>query len=334
MNHHLFSRVNNVTRLFGCILLSFVYAGFVYTSYGDSILDSANYFNYAANSYYILQALLSKGWNSIIFGEPIWLWINTLISQIQSPADQVKLIASTSAFILSLVFLNSFPGGLLIAAAYLLFPGIVKNFFIHVRQGLAIAVFMIGFFSSIRYIRYLMLGIAPLIHSSFFIVYYAYALSLLIRYISNNFKIAKQVFVGIAQFASGLLFGLASYYYASFSGVRQIDAYFFGDQLDIGKGSGVGFVAWLVVYLIIAYCIGRNLSVFCQLPYSVMGFYLGSYFVFSPVSRVFEDILPIYFVMLQYMRPDIRRILNVTSLVLAFIYYLQRLSQPCFGLCV
>ena len=53
----------------------------------------------------------------------------------------------------------------------------VGNYIVHLRQGLAIAIFLAGWYSDKRMIKWFLIGLTPFIHASFFFVITIYFLA-------------------------------------------------------------------------------------------------------------------------------------------------------------
>jgi hypothetical protein len=246
-----------------------------------SIIDRSNYLNYAENSTLISLYYLNNGLTSFLFNEPLWLIINSILSFFLSPENTLRFIIFFSSFTVSFLLLKNNIKYFWILLIILIFPSVIKNFIVHIRQGLAISLFLIGWFSSIQSKRYLFFLMSPFVHSSFFIVVSIYLITVILKKIRFAFDIKLIVYLTIGLTVS---FGLG--FIASSLDMRQANVYQFNAPIT----SGLGFLFWFLILLIYL----SNSKEFLRKHSFVIGmmiFYLITYFFIEVSARVFESVI-------------------------------------------
>ena len=169
-------RIYNNLKIF---TISMIYALFLtlYFPIDDSIIDRGNYLIYAENSLIIVGRYLDESILALFFNEPVWLMINIVLSSFLEPQNTLRTIIFVSSFTVSFLLLRNNLRYFWILLIILAFPNVIKNFIIHIRQGLAIAFFLIGWFSSSKSTKYFFFILSPFVHTSFFIVVSIYLIT-------------------------------------------------------------------------------------------------------------------------------------------------------------
>ena len=162
-------QINPLQKMF-FLLVALVYASLLCSFPMDGLADRDNYLDMARVSPLIIARHAGSGLQSLIANEPVWLAINSALGFLFEDEVVVRIIIFFSAFIVSYLLLINNPKNFFWLLLILVFPQVMKNFVIHLRQGLAIAVFMLGWFSSGNKKRVFFIGLTPFIHSSFFII--------------------------------------------------------------------------------------------------------------------------------------------------------------------
>ena len=208
---------NNKYNLIISIILAFLYALFLTYLPDDNIKDRLNYLNFINNASINLDYFLSNGFLSFISNEPIWLMINFGLNNISNIADGIKIIIFFSAFTVSLIAINNSNKSIIIILLFLLFPQIIKNHIIHLRQGLAVAVFLIGWYSPWFILRWAFILAAPFIHSSFFFIIFLIGLVKLTSKLNIPLLLNWMLFFGsilCCEWSWLSIMGIYFYYYA------------------------------------------------------------------------------------------------------------------------
>lgn len=306
-------------------VIAFFYSfGLIYFIPIDSVMDRENYLTMAdlVWSQTTLIYFFTEGIFNLFANEPIWLIINSILSFfLISSEEVVKFIIVFSSFISALLLLKNNRKYIWFIIFLLLLPTVMKNYVIHLRQGLAITFFIIGFYSNRRLYKSIFLGITPLIHSSFFIVL---ILFLLISYFKKK-QISLVVQISCIVVFS-LLIAVESLSFASILGARQGDDY---QDLKIIK-SGVAFIFWFIIFLLFAKE-GKIFIMKNMFAFSSIIIYLITYF-FSPITaRIFES--SIIFVLLSgFTLKHFRKRIFLLLLLLNFIYLIiDNLNKPILG---
>src|SRR5690554_384590 len=136
----------------------------------DSIKDRVNYLAYASDSGVIYLRYLSSGVLAFLSNEPVWLGVNVVLGQFLSPEQVVFYIVLFSAFWSSYLILKFDSRYFLLLLVVVFFPQVIGKYVVHLRQGLAVSIFLLGWFSVSKNFRYILFFLTPFIHASFFFV--------------------------------------------------------------------------------------------------------------------------------------------------------------------
>lgn len=247
----------------------------------DAVKDRLNYLDYASWPEAILFSRLEGGLLGLLFNEPIWLLINLFLSFFLIEENVVRTIIFFGSLTTSYLVLKYNYRYFIVLLFFLLIPQVLKNYVIHLRQGLALSFFLIGYLSTSKNTlkNNFFIFLSPLIHSSFFfIVFLIYLIKFLERIkFNNSFKIWSIILFGIVS--SFIIESVGK-----FTGARQATQYEFSSA-DI---SGLAFLFWLVVFIIYTLQ-GRQFLKNNMLSISILIFYLTTYFFIPVTARVFES---------------------------------------------
>lgn len=288
----------------------------------EGVMDRANYLEMAQVSPLIMARHFGQGILSLFTNEPVWLAVNSALGLFLAPEIVVRIIIFFSAFTTAYLLLKNNPKAFLFILFILFIPQVAKNFIIHIRQGMGIAVFLMAWYCTRPKLRLLLFLMAPLIHASFFIVLAVLFLCFVVVRIRFAFDLRVLCYVGI-----GIFFGVGLPFVSTLLGARQSKSLLENYQAD---GSGVAFLLWaglLVFYLM------QGKSYLRQHGFSVamILFYLLVYFVSPVAGRVFESALPIVLVSM-FSLTSWRR-LGAVSLFSMFsaLLIISQLGQPLLG---
>lgn len=306
------------------LLIAFLYAYLLITLIPiDAIKDRSSYLDYASWPEVLIIKRLEGGVLALIFNEPIWLLINLLLSFFLIEENVVRTIIFFGSFITSYLVLKYNYRYFFLLLLFLLSPQVLKNYVIHLRQGLALSFFLIGYLSTSKNTlrNNFFIILSPLIHSSFFlIVFLIYLIKFLERIKFNN----------IFKIWSIILFGIVSSFIiesvGKFTKARQATQYEFSSA-DI---SGFAFLFWLVVFIIYTLQ-GKQFLKNNLLSISILIFYLTTYFFIPVTARIFES--GIVLVLLSSLSLSDWRKYSFIGLILFYITYtvFLRIGSPYFG---
>lgn len=271
-----------------CLLLALAFGGTLAALPLLAFQDRENYLRYATHSLILLGKNLLSGVLVTVANEPVWLILNGALGLVLSPEAVVRSVIFTSALIMSYVMLRRGAergwGWLFL---FLFMPQLLDNYTTHLTQGCAIAVFLVGWFSASRVRRWLLLGLSPLIHSSFFVVLALYAMIGVMK----KLRLAEDVVVAGIVACGGVL-SVGFVWAASALGARQGSEY---QDIASASVSGVGFAFWLVVLLLLL-LEGRSLVQKNALAIAALVFYLATYFFLQFTGRIFESMIALVLV--------------------------------------
>lgn len=287
----------------------------------DVFRDRSNYLIYAGYSFPIFLGYWSNGLLSVLSNEPVWLLLNSGLSIVLEPEVIVRLIIGFPASIVAYLVLRSGSKNFIWLLLFLFLPQILKNHIIHLRQGLAISIFLIGFFATWWPQRSFFLLITPLIHSSFFFVLALMALAWLARKVRIDTKLHAVMYSVVGLSIGATLGGLAH-----FVGARQAEVYEFA-SVEI---SGLGFFFWMIVFLLF-FSQGFNFIRRQTFAFSILIFYLSTYFFATVSARIFESALLVVLIAGLQMNGWRRLTFIFMIVVYGIISYAFRFNQPWLG---
>jgi len=302
-------------------VFSFIYGGFLSSLPLDVFKDRAYYLIYAEYSWDIWLHYWDGGLLVCLVNEPLWLFINIGLSAIFSPEGGLRIIIFFSATVVALNILRQDTRYLGWLIVFLLLPQVLTYHIVLLRQGLAMAFFLIGWFSSNRIFRRVLFFVVPFIHSVFFFVISLLILTKVAKKLHLGANLRTVLFVGL-----GVGVGVALGWVAALLGARQANEYLF-IMADI---SGLGFIFWSVV-LSLMFLQGNVFLRNFSFELGSIVFYLTTYFLFEVTARIFESTLLL--VLLAGLRLTSWRRLLFLMLIVSYIVlqYLGRLKDPWFG---
>lgn len=294
----------------------------------DIFKDRANYFTYIGYSDAILARYTAGGLLSTLANEPLWLFLNITLSRLLHPEDVMRVIIFAPAFLVAWQLMRRDPRHAIWMIAFLLSPQVVKNHIIHLRQGVALGVFVVGYFAGPKWLRFGLMAVACFIHSSFLFICVigvgtwaldelrfsprARAAAVILCFVSMGILI--EFFAGgLTNFAGGL-------------GARQAITYADAD-VDI---SGLGFVFWAAMLLLFASS-GEEFLRQNMFAFSILAFYLAVYFLTSVSGRIFESGMFLVFLAGLALPGQRRNVFLGAFILFSAILYFMRLGDPWLG---
>ncbi|NNG45155.1 hypothetical protein HJP15_19910 [Pseudoalteromonas sp. NEC-BIFX-2020_002] len=304
-----------------CVFFASIYALMLSSlPVNETIVDRINYIYYAEKSHVIFARYQSKGLFSVLFNEPLWLIVNIVLSSIGDPTFIIKVIVFSSSFTVAYFVLTTNPKGFLFLLLLLLFPQVIGKFIVHIRQGFAISIFILGIMSGNERVRFFLIICTPFIHSSFFfIVFFAALCSQL-----QTSKLGEDVSSVVAVFIS-LLLGSSILVVGTFLGARQVS-----EDSVTTSASGFGFVFWSAI-LVLYYLAGKDFIRRYIFSISCIVLYLATYFFTVYTARIFESGL-IFAVLAALNLSPMRRLMAYSLFVFLFLISIfGRLGRPLLG---
>ncbi|WP_157753497.1 EpsG family protein [Thiomicrorhabdus chilensis] len=287
----------------------------------ESIKDRLNYLNYAGSSEIVFLRYLSTGYLPVLMNEPLWLSINIILNQFFEPEATVRLIIFFSAFTTSFLILKSNPRYFLFLIFLLIFPQVIGKFVVHLRQGLAITIFLLAWFTLNKQLRWFLLAMTPFIHASFFFVLLLYGFT----WFLEKLKLALDLRT-IAVVMLGCMVVISLGVLVSFLGARQAEIYDFNST----EVSGLGFLFWLGIFAVY-YSQGRSFAKKHVFAMSAIVFYLTTYFFIEVTARIFESMVIIVLLASVDLTSWRRKLFVTTLMAFVGIAWLLKLSEPWLG---
>ncbi|KIO68279.1 hypothetical protein B4064_1769 [Caldibacillus thermoamylovorans] len=244
--------------------------------------DRGNYLNYAEFSELMLQNYLNNGVLSLLSNEPLFLLLNMFLENFLSPENIIKFIIISSIITVAYSLGKITNYNFFVLVLILLVPQVIKNHIIHLRQGLALGIYLLGIVSINKYAKSLKY-MAVFIHISLAFLILFEILDKVFKKIKLSFSLRLFVSSTFLVFIIGLIPNLVA-----IVGNRRISSYDFsmGDSV-----SGLGFLFWLIVgSLFILFAEKNKINIIAS--YGII-FYLMSYFFLDFGARIFENIIPL-----------------------------------------
>lgn len=295
------------------LLGALAYAGVLALMPGDNLHDRDNYLAYLENAPIFMLGWLDGDVLQILSNEPIWILVNAALGLLLPQDLALRVLIFVPAAIVAHRVLGADPRHALLLLAFLLLPQVVKNHVVHLRQGLGVAVFLFGWFTASRRLRWGLLLLTPLLHSSFFFV-------LLILVMARLMQRWRMPLHGCwaAFIATGITVALSLGALARTAGARQGEEAEFAASQDI---SGLGFLFWSAV-LIILLLQSRKFLRSHVFEIGTVLFYLATYFLSPFTARVFESTLPVVLLASLRMRGTGRTLFLVAILAFGSMQFL------------
>lgn len=266
------------------LLGALTYAAVLALMPGEDFRDRDNYLAYLENAPIFMLGWLDGDVVQILANEPLWILINAGLGLSWPHEQALQLLIFVPAAIVAHRVLGADPRQALLLLAFLLLPQVLKNHVVHLRQGLGLAVFLLGWFAHSPRWRWGLWLLTPLLHSSFFFVLLLLGMARLLQRWRVPLPVAWASFV-----LAGIGVGLALEALVRAAGARQ------GEEVEFvaAQGiSGLGFLFWLVA-LTLLMLQARPFLRQHLLEIGAVLFYLATYFLSPFTARVFESTLPL-----------------------------------------
>ncbi|WP_413282524.1 EpsG family protein [Vibrio sp. MA40-2] len=290
----------------------------------DAVLDRHNYLTYAKGSIEILQRNFDISIFYVFFNDPLWLLLNTFLMQFLSPESVIRSLIFFPFVLTGYISSKKVRNKELILYLFLvvIFPLVIKNNIVHLRQGVAICFFCIGwFFFENAKARVLFYLLATLIHSSFwflapFGIWHYFHKKLGYKRILYWFGTISLILCIIFIFKTVV----------SYLPVRQVERVV-SSSLNV---SGIGLFFWSSL-LLLFFTFKKNELYKYRLIISILPLYISGYFFVPFISRVFESFV-IFIIIIPFLIDGKNRFLAfLPILVFIFYYYFTNLGKPFFG---
>lgn len=268
-----------------CWLIALPYASLL-AAIPLTLSDRANYLaEVGSGSFAILAKNIVSGPLATLSNAPLWLLLNGFLGLVLEPEEALRLIIFVQAAAVAHLLLRAGRKNWLWIIALLFMPLFLENFTIELRQGAGITVFLLGWFSTGRIKRWLLMGASPFIHESYAFVVVLYVLTEVMRRLRLADDVKMTIIMVFSVFVSLGLLALAT-----LVGARQASEY----SLAATAVSGAAFVIWLAILCL--FLLGRHeLRRYYEFSVSAITFYLGAYYLASPAGRIFESMFPVVY---------------------------------------
>lgn len=264
-----------------CLVLAAIYAWFLMGLEIDAYIDRDNYLTYAQYSNEIYVRYTASSPKGLLTNEPVWLLFNIWLSKTLTPEDTLRVIIFFSSFLVSFLVLRSYPKHALLLVLFILLPQVLKNNIIHLRQGVGVACFLLGWWCRYLPLRIFFIALAPLVHASFFFIDALFLLNIAF----STFRVST-VWRVVYTLGVGVVLGALGIWLAGELGARQgMNA----EYRDMGAGgTGLAVMFW-IAFTVIFFMEGKAFLRDNFFAASILIFYLSSYFLFPLTARVFES---------------------------------------------
>lgn len=262
----------------GALLFATILAGLPL----EEFKDRQNYLNYFTTAPVLLLTAFQQGPGALLANEPLFPALCILLNAALGDENGLRALIFLGAFLVSFQTLKVDPKSALVLIGILLLPQVLKNHVVHLRQGLGLGIFLLGWMSTRPRLRWVPMLCSPLVHSSFFFVLFLMGLAALAR----RTRMSKTTTL-VMYAVTGIAVGLALGHLVRLAGARQGDEYEFVAARNI---SGLGFVFWSIP-LALMMIQSRRFFGTHVLEIGTLVFYLATYFLSPFTGRVFESTL-------------------------------------------
>ena len=283
--------------------------------------DRTNYLNYAENSWQIFMHYWAAGPLVALFNEPVWLLVNAVLAQFFPPDIVLRLIIFIPASLVAWQVLRQDSRYFICLMGFLFLPQVIDYHITALRQGMAIAVFLTGWFMYKGSLRWLILGLTPFIHASFFFVLALLVLAYIAKRLPLTDGLRTLLFV-----VAGLCVGIMLGWIVSLLGARQAEVYNF----MMTNISGLGFVFWISIFGIM-YMQGQEFMRQHIFETGAIVFYLSTYFLIEVTARIFESTLLLVLLAALHLTDWRRKAFFILITSYGISLYIMKLGQPWLG---
>lgn len=278
----------------------------------DSYVYYAGYYDIIFEDYY------SNGLKNLLFNEPIFLFINSLLANIFSPYA-IPIVFTVFSFSVFFWFLYKKSKNLLMfSIGLIIYFTITYTFhlqFVILRQSIATSLLLIMLFYFKDYkkvlICCLLLGF---IHSAFFFIFILLNINFLsLKYIRSEYT--RIIF----QFVLFFILGFLALSVASYLGIRQAERLIETDVV-IGGGS---WIVWLCATLYLIFYGDRSNKILYEYCLVGMIVFLSLYFSTPFVGRLFASFIPAFIIIMV----SRFRYIDLLIALLLFLPYMYLVSN-------
>ena len=256
-----------LTAFFYAIVLSFLPQ--------EIFLDRVGYFDIIGRGLIYLEGYFASGWLSGMTNEPLFLWLGGTLSQFIAPQEVTRLVVLVPAFLVAYYTLKHDEKSFWILLLFLLLPQVLKNHLIHIRQGFALSLFMVGWYTGKRF----WMALSPFIHASFFIIGGWWLLNEILDRYKVKFEWGIAWILGYAALLALFLGDIAGLF-----GARQA-SYSYGVLQEV---SGLGFLYWGGITGLF-FLQGKTFIEKHRFPIGILLIYLCTYYFVKLSPRIFES---------------------------------------------
>jgi hypothetical protein len=297
-------------------VIAFIYAIVLGFLPQEIFRDRIGYFDLAEKGMFWLEYYFNRGGLSGLTNEPLFWWIIGQLSQWIAPQEVIHLVVMVPAFFLAYYTLQYQKEYFWILLGMLLLPQVVKNHLVHIRQGMAVAMFMVGWYAPNQWVKWLLIGLSPFIHGSFFIIGGLWGLNEWTQKLKFNYRLALNAgyILLVALFLSEIarLFGARQAHYST--GVWQ-------------EVSGMGFLFWGGITTLF-FIQGKDFIKQHLFSISILVLYLSTYFFVELSARIFESgMMVVLLTILSFKR---YQIFTLLILLLYAIYFFAKNGTSYF----
>lgn len=272
-------------------------------------VDRLNYMDYADHSDVTLGRYFKDGIGTVFANEPLFLVINIALSFLFSNGNVLRIIIFVSTLIALYNIGKKTAFNLWVLGFFILIPQFNVNYVIHLRQGLALSVYLLGLNQKDYRIEWVLKVLAALIHTSIVFIILFEILDMVLKKINLKFNL-KLFLVALFFLILVNSFSILSLFISD----RRFEEYAFSTA---SNASGLGFLLWFFVGIFFIIMAKRSYT--NRISFYGIIFYLTSYYFVEFGARVFENILPL--IIIGMLNEENKR-----------IKYLYILFLVCYGL--
>jgi hypothetical protein len=152
------------------VIGALLYAGVLASLPSESLKDRNNYAAHLEYAALALLAWLDRDLLSVLTNEPLFLLLNLALGAMLPVEQSLELLVFVPAAIVAHAVLRTDPRHGVYLLVVLLLPQVLQKHVIHLRQGVAIVMFVVAWFATSPRLRWPLIAMTPFVHASFFFV--------------------------------------------------------------------------------------------------------------------------------------------------------------------
>lgn len=248
------------------------------------IKDRANYYLFADKIFAWWEDAGHINWRNFFLEEPLFVVINLTLRYLGAGPDlTLRIIMYFSVWTACFIIIKRAKIHPLFVLLIFTFPWLLVNYFMTLRQGLATAFMLFGYYySSSKSKKYALTFTAGLIHYSYFVVISIFIIDEIFKWL----RVDRYLYLTLASISSVILFFVIILAASQLGFLGESSGY----QQKIGLNVGFGFIFWFLILFLFSLQ-GRLFFQNNSVVMLSLIFYIVSTIFFPPMSRILQNFM-------------------------------------------